>query len=227
MDNKPLISIITVSYNSADALESTILSVVANYSYIDNYIIIDGASTDGTIDIIKKYQQYVTYWVSEPDKGIYDAMNKGWEKAPNDSYVLFLGCGDKLENMPDIESFKKAGIIAGTVQIGKKFLFKPKTDIRLKLGNTLHHQALFIKKSLHVLPPFNLAYGTYADFDFNQRLVKAGHNIYIDPVFKGYALEGGVSTKFDKEQSLVIVNKNFGRLYKFLAVIYYYLRHEI
>ncbi len=129
----------------------------------------------------------------------------------SNAYILFLGCGDLLVNMPDIESFKKAGIIAGKVQIGEFFLFRPKTDIRLKLGNTLHHQALFIKKSLHILPPFDLAYSTYADFDFNQRLVKAGHAIYIDPVFKGYALEGGVSTKFDKKQSLVIVNKNFGQ----------------
>jgi glycosyltransferase involved in cell wall biosynthesis len=72
--NMPLISIITVVYNSASTLEQTILSVI-NQTYKNiEYIIIDGGSTDGTVDIIKKYENHLAYWVSEPDKGIYDAM---------------------------------------------------------------------------------------------------------------------------------------------------------
>jgi glycosyltransferase involved in cell wall biosynthesis len=223
----PIISIITVSYNNENTIEATIKSVIELNSIKADFIVIDGGSTDGTVNILKKYEGYLTYLVSEPDNGIYDAMNKGWLQAKNNSYVLFLGAGDLLVDMPDIESFNKADIIAGSVQIGSKFLFKPKTDIRLRLGNTLHHQALFIKKDLHIAPPFNLLYGTYADFDFNQRLIKAGHKIYIDSHFKGYALEGGLSTKFDKKQSLAIVRKNFGWFYMMLAIIYYTLRHEI
>src|SRR4051812_41105410 len=78
MDDKlPLISVITVVYNGAATLERTIKSVLKQTYKNIQYIIIDGRSNDGTIDIIKKYEKYISYWVSEPDKGIYDAMNKG------------------------------------------------------------------------------------------------------------------------------------------------------
>ena len=75
----PLISIITVVFNGAKHLEETILSIL-NQSYPNiEYIIIDGGSTDGTLDIIKKYENYIDYWISEPDNGIYDAMNRGYQ----------------------------------------------------------------------------------------------------------------------------------------------------
>ena len=146
------ISLINVTYNAGDLLEQTILSVIEHFDEIDEFIIIDGQSTDNTLAIIEKYKSYITFHISEPDKGIYDAMNKGWRQANNDNYILFLGSGDLLGNLPGSQSFAKAPILAGEVQIGAKFLYKPKTDIRLKLGNTLHHQALLIKKSLHIPP---------------------------------------------------------------------------
>jgi len=81
MKNKPLISIVTVVYNGEEFLEETIKSVVSQTYKNIEYIIIDGGSTDGTVDIIKKYEDKIDYWVSEPDSGIYDAMNKGIDKA--------------------------------------------------------------------------------------------------------------------------------------------------
>ncbi len=81
MENIPLITIITVSYNAIKTIEDTILSVLSQTYPNIEYIIIDGGSTDGTLDIIKKYQDRISYWVSEADKGIYDAMNKGWHIA--------------------------------------------------------------------------------------------------------------------------------------------------
>ena len=95
--NTPKITIITVSYNCVDTIEKTILSIInQTYSNIE-YIIIDGASTDGTVDIIKKYQDRITYWVSEPDNGIYDAWNKGI-KASNGEWISFVGADDILIN---------------------------------------------------------------------------------------------------------------------------------
>jgi len=91
--DKPLISIITVVYNGEEFLEETILSVI-NQSY-DNveYIIVDGGSSDGTLDIIKKYEDRIDYWVSERDKGISDAFNKG-VKVARGNYINFQGDGD-------------------------------------------------------------------------------------------------------------------------------------
>ena len=90
MENNPLISVVTVSYNAVSTIEQTILSVI-NQTYPNiEYVIIDGESTDGTVDVIKKYADRITYWVSEPDKGIYDAMNKGMGISTGD-FLIFIG----------------------------------------------------------------------------------------------------------------------------------------
>ena len=101
-EGKPLISIITVVYNGEKYLEETLLSVI-NQTY-DNveYIIIDGGSTDGTVDIIKKYEDKIDYWVSEKDKGISDAFNKG-VKVANGDYINFQGDGDGFYSSDSLE----------------------------------------------------------------------------------------------------------------------------
>ena len=87
-------SIITINYNNRDGLEMTINSVLGQ-SYQDlEYIIIDGGSTDGSVEVIKKYESRIDYWVSEPDKGVYNAMNKGIGKASGD-YLNFMNSGKK------------------------------------------------------------------------------------------------------------------------------------
>jgi len=98
----PLISIITVVLNAADTLERTILSVLKqNFDDLE-YVIIDGGSTDGSLDIIRRYESEIRYWRSEPDNGLYDAMNKG-VRASNGRWVLFLGADDLLVgNLRDI-----------------------------------------------------------------------------------------------------------------------------
>ena len=98
-----ILTIITVVFNADKSIENTILSVIEQKKRYKNrnieYIIIDGKSTDNTINIIKKYNQYIDFWISEPDKGIYDAMNKGIDIAKGE-YIFFLGADDILLNLP-------------------------------------------------------------------------------------------------------------------------------
>ena len=102
MINKPLVSIVTVVYNGEQFLEETILSVI-NQTYENiEYIIIDGGSTDGTVDIIKKYEDRISYWVSEKDEGISDAFNKGVKVAKGE-YINFQGDGDGFCSTDSLE----------------------------------------------------------------------------------------------------------------------------
>jgi glycosyltransferase involved in cell wall biosynthesis len=224
LNTKPIITIITVVFNSVSHIESTILSVIQQTNHKIYYIIIDGGSTDGTVDIIKKYQNKIHYWISERDKGIYDAFNKGWSVAPQNTYILFLGAGDKINNLPQENVIRNAEVVYGRVMLDQKQIFKSKADFRLRLGNTLHHQALLVKKSLFLEPPFDLRFKTYADFDFNQRLLKRKVKFTFDEKFVAYALPGGVSQKFKWVESLSIVKKNFGIGYSILASVYYFLQ---
>ncbi|NJL12522.1 MAG: glycosyltransferase [Microscillaceae bacterium] len=101
----PKISIVTPSYNQGQYIEEAILSVIGqNYPNLE-YIIIDGGSTDNTIEIIKKYEKHITYWVSEKDKGIYDAMNKGIDVATGE-WIYFLGTDDLLSDNILIKIFQ-------------------------------------------------------------------------------------------------------------------------
>ena len=85
------ISVITVLKNGAALLEETIVSVIVQKAHVDlDYLVVDGGSTDGTLEMIKAYSEHISWWVSEPDHGVYDAMNKGWAAASDDSFILFL-----------------------------------------------------------------------------------------------------------------------------------------
>ena len=157
MNNKIKISIITVSYDAAKTIEQTIYSVI-NQTY-DNieYIIIDGGSTDRTVDIIKKNENEIAYWVSESDKGIYDAMNKGIDVATGD-YIYFLGADDWLVNKniiykiaSRIMHYNDYDFYCGNVilydsvsNLVKQSNFMFSVD-EIKKGNMYPHQGMFVK----------------------------------------------------------------------------------
>ena len=156
-----LISVVTVSYNAVSTIEQTILSVI-NQTYPNvEYIIIDGGSTDGTVDIIKKYADKIAYWVSEPDKGIYDAMNKGGLKTTGD-FIQFLNAGDWLENEHVIEKifkdwFKRVDVIYGDMIIRRSdgvYYAKAQDLSHFENDFPLFHPSTFIARSVFVIVEF-------------------------------------------------------------------------
>lgn len=223
MKNMCKLTVVTVVKNDAIHLEETILNVIEKRLIADiDFVVIDGGSTDGTLEVIKKFADHISYWSSEHDSGIYEAMNKGWAVAEVNSFILFLGAGDRLVSLPnDMGSFSANTVIYGSVQMGENTVFQPRADFHLKLYNSLHHQALMINKSLHISPPFDCRYHLYADFDFNQRLKKNKTIFTYSPDFVGYARTGGVSERKCFRESLKVVTRNFGYIWAMLAILGY------
>ncbi|NPA41718.1 MAG: glycosyltransferase [Aquificae bacterium] len=176
----PLVTIITVVLNRKNELEETIKSVI-NQTYPNiEYIIIDGGSTDGTLEIIKKYEDYIDYWVSEPDKGIYDAMNKGILLASG-QWINFMNAGDKFYNYEVVEKTStlmktdKYEVLYGDSVVNyirfKRF-FKAKDIAYIKYGMPFSHQACFVKSYLHKQFPFDLSFILASDYNFFFNLYK-------------------------------------------------------
>jgi glycosyltransferase involved in cell wall biosynthesis len=218
-----LITIITVVFNGESVLEDTIKSVISAKHESLKYVIIDGGSGDGTVEIIKRYSSFLSFWISEPDNGIYDAMNKGWKFADKNSYILYLGAGDQLISLPNNLDEGYSKIYFGDVLIGNR-VFSSVSNVKLKMGNTLHHQALLIPKAINEEAPFNTNYRVYADFDFNQRLFKRKVEFKYCSDFKAYALPGGISGKRENGEMLRVVRKNFGITVQALAFLFYRLQ---
>ena len=157
MENNIKITIITVSYNSVNTIVKTIWSII-NQTYKNiEYIVIDGESNDGTLDIIKKYQERISCWISEKDYGIYDAMNKGIDLATGD-YVYFIGSDDWLVNFNIIEKVvsyleinQSIDILSGQVwnvyeKFGLQKIFHNKFDKNMiENGYCIPHQGTFVK----------------------------------------------------------------------------------
>ncbi len=200
--NIPLITIITVSYNAVKTIEDTIRSVL-NQTYTNiEYIIIDGGSTDGTLDVIKKYQDRITYWVSEPDKGIYDAMNKGIVRAMG-KWINFMNSGDTFYNEQILEEVFKdkdcdeADVIYGDVV----YVYPNKEDIRkafplkrIKVGIPFCHQSAFVKTKLQQKYLFDTTYKICADYNFFYTLYKKGYTFKYKERFLAKYLAGGLSS---------------------------------
>ncbi|WP_455668384.1 glycosyltransferase family 2 protein [Phocaeicola sp.] len=202
--NNPLISVITVSYNAASTIEQTILSVInQTYSNIE-YIIIDGGSTDGTVDIIKKYADKITYWVSEPDKGIYDAMNKGIVAATGE-WINFMNSGDRFYSDNVLNSVfariikcNDADIIYGD-RIAEfsfaSFYQKPNMLSGMTSSFPIFHQATFVLRKLSNQNLFNTSYSISADYDFFYKMyLKKKQFVYMNIPIAICEIGSGIST---------------------------------
>lgn len=208
MIKKPLISIITVSFNAVDTIEQTILSVInQSYSNIE-YIIIDGGSTDGTIDIIKKYENKISFWMSEPDKGIYDAMNKGINLS-NGEWVNFMNCGDWFASNEcidkNIEYFNDNKLVIYSDNIRSNYKknqnsYRKASKInKITRGMVFCHQSSFIHKPKENKLYYNLDYKICADYELFLRIyLKHGTKAfaYVDEPISVYEIQNGISSKF-------------------------------
>ncbi len=194
----PLISIITVVYNGEKYLEETIESVI-NQTYPNiEYIIIDGDSTDGTIDIIKKYEDKIDYWVSEKDRGIYDAMNKGIDLS-NGEWILFLNSDDKFPNNNIVKNIfsnsvdKETMLIFGNVYYNTDRIFKSSLDKKILINNTVHHQASFYNKLLFCNFRYDLSWKIVSDYELNLIIYLKKHRIKYINIVVSHCNDGGIS----------------------------------
>jgi glycosyltransferase involved in cell wall biosynthesis len=176
-NKSPLISIITICYNEVKNIEKTCQSVFNQTEKDFEWIVIDGKSTDGTMDILKKYTSKITYFVSEKDKGIYNAMNKGIKRSRGD-YLLFLNAGDFFKDKYVLKKVKEFiindkrsnEIYYGDIEYsnGEKVDFsKSKLNKKFFISKTISHQGTFIKNRLFErYGLYNENYKIVSDFEF-------------------------------------------------------------
>ena len=233
--NPPVFTIITVTCNAAKIVESTLLSVInQTYGNIE-YIIVDGASKDGTVALIRQYESVISYWTSETDKGIYDAMNKGLKMATGD-YVWFLNAGDVLKHdgivmdiaaiamqngLPDILYGETDLTDRQGVVFAKRRLKTPKhlTWKSFRMGMLVCHQAFVVKRSLAV--DYDLRYRLSADFDWCIRCMKkAGTIVNTQLRIVNYRYEG--TTTVNRKASL---KERYDIMCTYYGVVPTQLRH--
>lgn len=234
---KPKVSIITVCYNSFNTIEQTILSVVGQtYSNIE-YIIIDGCSTDGTLNIIKKYNDNITYWISESDKGIYDAMNKGLAKVTGDIIGIINSddwYGEKtVENVVKKFLVSECDVVHGDIirvyeDIDMHIRCQPATDEQLWHKTAFYHPTLFVKKSIYdKFGFFRSEFVIAGDYELILRFYTNGVKFSYLPEDLVYFRIGGASTKqiYTGYREIRDISIDYG--YSKIKANLWYLRHII
>ncbi|ACQ93647.1 glycosyl transferase family 2 [Tolumonas auensis DSM 9187] len=229
----PIFSVIIVVFNAANYIEDAILSVISQHYKKIELIIIDGGSIDGTVDIIKKYDEYISFWRSEPDNGIYDAMNKGVRIAKGD-YLYFLGADDRLLNVLD-----EVARLIGKIDDNNSIFYGDVIldgDISKKLGGRFNkvkilfknipHQAIFYPRGFFLGREYNCKYKLLADYALNLEAFSLNSNIwkYMNLVVAAYSTNGASSVLKDNDFSRDknnLVKANFGFLY---FMVYAFLR---
>lgn len=191
-------SIITVNLNNTANLERTILSVSKQSCKDYEYIVIDGGSTDESVDLIQKNEQYIKYWISEPDRGIYSGMNKGIARATGD-YCLFLNSGDTFFQDDVLERaipLLKADFVCGDAFLvdSNRVWHAPETvdDMFWLQRFSLCHQSTFIKTSLLKNRPYDESLRIVGDYEQMAFEFLANHSSYqrIESVICNYSCDG-------------------------------------
>ncbi len=240
----PKFSIITVTYNAEKVLEDTIRSIVGQTYKNIEYLIVDGCSTDNTLKIADKYIEHIQKVISEPDKGLYDAMNKGICLATGD-YVCFLNAGDKLHGKDTLQQMLDSlnngkelpDVIYGETAIVDekgKFLRMRRLESpealnwkSFKEGMLVCHQAFFAKRELAVKESYDLSYRFSADFDWCIRIMKQSsllhntHQTLIDYLNEGMTTQ---NHKASLKERFRIMCKHYGWVSTTLYHLWFVLR---
>jgi putative colanic acid biosynthesis glycosyltransferase len=229
------ISIITVNLNNANGLEKTIKSVCVQINNNYEFIIIDGGSTDNSVTIIENNKDIIYYFVSEPDRGIFDAMNKGLDKASGD-FVIFLNSGDifydqeVLKNtINHITSLDK--IYFGCAKIinrnGIFYLF-PKLDSDADTITSFlkyhkpNHQAMFFPKTFYARNRYDIQYKIASDEDYKIRAIKLCGYIFLNRIIVSFPL-GGISfpNTIEKIKRMAWERENIHKMHKIYLLRYH------
>lgn len=235
------LSVITVTYNAEKTLERTLKSVSGQtYPYVE-HIVVDGKSEDHTVSLIQKYGNSALKWVSESDKGLYDAMNKAVTMTTGD-YLCFLNAGDTFYTDDTVErmmnSFEAASppdIIYGETAIvddSGKFLFMRRLSVpetlswkSFKQGMVVCHQAFIVKKT--IFEPYSLDYRFSADVDWCIRMMKKSRRIHNTHLTLINYLNEGVTTanrKASLKERYRIMVKHYGQVSTFLHHLWFAFR---
>jgi glycosyltransferase involved in cell wall biosynthesis len=212
-----MITIIIVTLNAGEVLEKTIQSGIAQKYPNFEIVLIDGKSTDNTLEIVKKYEKYLSYWVSEKDSGIYDAMNKGVKKAKG-NFVIFLNAGDYFVG-DVLSNFRGEECILPVRYENKAFGMQSRKLGNIKLGTPYCHQGYVLRKPIDAM--FDLRYRIVADYEYLVRsnvislpILASDGYVYYDN--KGFSQKN--AKKRDSEIASVIL-KYFGSF----AVVRYWI----
>jgi len=183
----PLVTVVTIAFNEAEEIENTIKSVLTQDYPALEYIIIDGGSTDGTVDIIKQYAEEIDYWVSEPDEGIFYAMNKGVRHA-NGEWINFMNSGDLFASSNAVSLLMHNSNNADVVY-GSSYKYFGKLPLihmailpisRIKQGMPFNHQSALVRTKFLREQPFDISSVYSADYEFFYNLWLSGS------CFKGF-----------------------------------------
>lgn len=197
-------SIITVNFNNKEGLKKTIESVMCQSFRDFEHIIIDGGSTDGSVDVLQEYNEHITYWVSEKDNGIYNAMNKGIAKSTGE-YLNFMNSGDcfyDADVLAKVNSYNSdADFIVGKdyhfnekKQKGHASVQPPRTTMIHFFVSTLDHQSSFIKRELFENSLYDETHKLVSDWIFYiQKIVIENKKVYFIPDIICRREEGGLS----------------------------------
>lgn len=234
----PVVSIITVVYNSEEFIERTILSVRSQTYPNIEHIILDGASKDRTLELIKKHENIIAFWKSERDSGIYDAMNKAQCLATGD-YVMFLNSGDEFENDNVLsDAFRIAN--NADVYYGDTLItddsgnplhnrrLRPPSKLKwtdFRYGMLVCHQSIIIKKELS--QEYNTNYKIAADIDWAIRSFRNAKVILNTNITISKFMEGGMSSIHHRKglmERYEILNKHFGYLPNAIVHVYMVFR---